>query len=149
MLVNRRIFLDEQVTRRHIGLGLVVVVVGDKILDRIVREKLAKFAVELRRQRLIRGQHQGRAPGVCDHLCHRKCLPRASDTEQGLERKTVVDAFHQLRDRCGLIARRVKRLVQFVRAVGKSANFHQASLARTLTKAVSRFVSTWRQAEEA
>ncbi len=39
VLVDRRILLDEQVARRHVGLGLVVVVVGNEILDRVLRER--------------------------------------------------------------------------------------------------------------
>jgi hypothetical protein len=32
--------LDEGVGARHVGLGLVVVVIGDEILDRVVREEV-------------------------------------------------------------------------------------------------------------
>jgi hypothetical protein len=36
VLVDRGILLDEQVARRHVGLGLVVVVVGNEVLDRVL-----------------------------------------------------------------------------------------------------------------
>ena len=43
--------------RGHVGLGLVVVVVGDEVLDRVVREELAELPVELRREGLVVRQH--------------------------------------------------------------------------------------------
>ena len=43
--------------RGHVGLGLVVVVVGDEVLDRVVREELAELAVQLRGERLVVRQH--------------------------------------------------------------------------------------------
>ena len=60
VLVGRGVLLDVGVARRHVGLGLVVVVVGDEVLDRVVREELAELAIELRRQRLVVRQHQRR-----------------------------------------------------------------------------------------
>ena len=39
LLVDRRFLLDVGVGARDVGLGLVVVVVGDEILDRVVREE--------------------------------------------------------------------------------------------------------------
>ena len=38
-IVDRRFFFDVEVRCRNIGFGLVVVVVGNEILDRIVRER--------------------------------------------------------------------------------------------------------------
>ena len=60
MFIDRCVLLDEQITRWHVGLWLVVVVVGDEILDRVVREKLLEFPVKLRRQSFVRGQYDGR-----------------------------------------------------------------------------------------
>ena len=41
VLVDRGVLLDVGVARGHVGLGLVVVVVRDEVLDRVVREELA------------------------------------------------------------------------------------------------------------
>jgi hypothetical protein len=54
VLVDRAVLLDEQVALRHVGLGLVVVVVADEVLHRVLREELAELAVQLRGQRLVR-----------------------------------------------------------------------------------------------
>jgi hypothetical protein len=66
VVVDRRVLLDEGIGGRHVGLGLVVVVVGDEVLDRVVREELAELAVELRGQGLVVG-HDDRRP------LHRSC----------------------------------------------------------------------------
>jgi hypothetical protein len=58
LLVDRGVLLDVGVGARDVGLGLVVVVVGDEVLDRVVGEELAQLAVELRGQRLVRRQDQ-------------------------------------------------------------------------------------------
>ena len=45
VFVDRRVFFDIGVRSWHISLGLVVVVVGNEIFDRILREKIAHLAV--------------------------------------------------------------------------------------------------------
>ncbi len=47
VVVDRAVLLDEQIARRHIGFWLVVVVVRNKILDGVFREKLLEFRVKL------------------------------------------------------------------------------------------------------
>ena len=66
LLVDRRFFLDKRIGARHIGFGLVVVVIGDKIFHRVVGEEALELAIELRRQRLVRRQNNGGAlRGLC------------------------------------------------------------------------------------
>ena len=60
LLVDVGVLLDVGVVLRDVGLGLVVVVVGDEVLDGVVREELAELGVELGGQRLVVGQHQRR-----------------------------------------------------------------------------------------
>ena len=55
LLVDGGILFDIGIRVGDIGLGLVVVVVGNKILHRVVREKFPEFAAQLGRQRLIMG----------------------------------------------------------------------------------------------
>ena len=61
LLVHRRLLLDVGVGARHVGFGLVVVVVGDEVLDRVVGEEALELAVQLRGERLVGREHQGRA----------------------------------------------------------------------------------------
>ncbi len=58
----------------HVGFGLVVIVVGHKILHRILREHLLEFSVELRRKRLVVGDDQRRLLQFLNDIRHRKCL---------------------------------------------------------------------------
>ena len=85
VLVDRAVLLDEEIALRHVGLGLVVVVVADEVLDRVLREELAELAVELRRQRLVRREDDRRPADLGDHVGHREGLARAGDAEQRLE----------------------------------------------------------------
>ena len=84
LLVDRGFFLDVGVGARHVGFGLVVVVVGDEVLDRVVGEEALELAVELRRQRLVGRQDQRRALRRGDDVRHGEGLARAGDAEQHL-----------------------------------------------------------------
>jgi hypothetical protein len=53
LVVDRRVLLDVEVLRRDVGLRLVVVVVGDEVLDGRLGEELPELVAELRRQRLV------------------------------------------------------------------------------------------------
>ncbi len=122
VLVDRRILFDIEVARRHVGFGLIVVVVRDEILDRVVRQELAELGVELGCQRLVRSQHQRRPASARDDVGHCVGLAGTGDAEQRLERQAVVDPFDQLVDRFGLIARRHERLMEFERAIRESGD---------------------------
>ena len=56
--------LDVDVAGGNVGLGLVVVVIGDEVLDRVVREERLELVIELRRQRLVVRHDQRRAVQV-------------------------------------------------------------------------------------
>ena len=84
LLVDRGFLLDVGVGARDVGLRLVVVVVGDEVLDRVVGKEALELAVELRRQRLVGREDQRRALRRLDHLRHREGLAGAGDAEQHL-----------------------------------------------------------------
>ena len=104
LLVHRRVLLDIGVGARDIGLGLVVVVIGDEILDRVVREEALELAIELGGQRLVGREHQRRALRRLDHLRHGEGLARAGDAEQHLVALMRVHLRHQLGDGRRLVA---------------------------------------------
>ena len=118
VLVDGGIFLDEQITLRHIGLRLVVIVVTDEVLNGVFREKFAELAVQLRRQRLVGRKHNGRPSQAGDHIGHGEGLARARHAQQRLEHLTIVDAFDQLVDGLGLVAGGRIGLVQLERRAG-------------------------------
>src|SRR5690606_41580513 len=55
----------EGVRLRHVGLGLVVVVVRDEVLDGVVRHELAELVGELRRSEEHTSELQSRENLVC------------------------------------------------------------------------------------
>ena len=106
LLVDRGFLLDIGVGARDVGLGLVVVVIGDEVLDRVVREEAPELAVELGGQRLVGREDQRRALGRLDHLRHGEGLAGAGDAEQHLGAVVAADALDQLGDRLRLVALR-------------------------------------------
>ena len=106
LVVDRRILFNIGVRVGDIGLRLVVVVVGDKILHSVVREKFPELAAKLRGQRLVVRQNKRRAVDVCDDVCHRERFARACDAQQGLFLPARQHAFGQLFNCLRLVPRR-------------------------------------------
>jgi hypothetical protein len=106
LLVHRGFFLDIGVRARHVSFRLVVVVVRHEILDRVFREERLELAVELRGQRLVGRQHEGRALRGGDHLRGCKGLAGAGDPEQHLVALEAAHAIDELGDGLRLIALR-------------------------------------------
>jgi hypothetical protein len=102
------ILLDKGIGRRHIRFGLVVVVVGNEVLHRVVREERLELAVQLRGQGLVRCQHQRRAVDLRDHVGDAEGLARTGHPEQRLVRQAGLDAFDHLANGLGLVASRFK-----------------------------------------
>ncbi len=92
LVVDRRVLLDVGVGGREVRLGLVVVVVGDEVLDPVLREQLAELAGELRGQALVGREHDRGPLHLLDHPGDRERLPRAGDAEQRLEPLAPLDA---------------------------------------------------------
>jgi len=103
VLVDGRVLLDVGVGGRHIGLGLVVVVVADEVLHRVVREELAHLAVELGGEGLVGRQDQGGALHLLDDVGDGEGLAGAGDAEQRHAGLAVAQALHQLADGGGLV----------------------------------------------
>ncbi len=68
LVVAAGVLLDVGVAAGQVRLRLVVVEVADEVLDRVVREEIAELAVELRRERLVVGQHEGGLVDLLDDL---------------------------------------------------------------------------------
>jgi hypothetical protein len=84
LLVARGVLLDIGVAPRDVRLRLVVVVVGDEVLDRVLRKELLELAIELGREGLVVREHESRPAGLGDDLGHRHGLTGARDPEQDL-----------------------------------------------------------------
>ena len=67
-----------------IGLGLVVVIIGDKIFHRVVGKKFLEFSAQLGGQSLIVGQHQRGPLDLFNDLGHGEGFARAGDPQKSL-----------------------------------------------------------------
>jgi hypothetical protein len=106
VVVDRGVLLDVEVGLRNVRLGLVVVVVGDEVLDRVRGEELAELVAELRRERLVVGDHQGGLLDLLDDPGHRRRLPRPGRAEKCLEPVPFADRARELGHGLRLVAGR-------------------------------------------
>ena len=83
-VVDRHILFNVGIGPGDIGFGLVVVVVGDEILDGVVGKECFKFLIELRGQGFVVGDDEGRSLHIFDHIGHGESLARAGDAQQNL-----------------------------------------------------------------
>jgi len=104
LVVDRGFLLNVGVRLRDVGLGLVVVVVRDEVLDGVPREEGLELLVELRGERLVVRQHQRRPVGLRDHRRHGEGLARSRDAQQHLVLVAALEAAHELVDRARLVA---------------------------------------------
>ena len=58
LLIDGGILFDVGIRVSDIGLRLIIVVVGNEILHRVIREKLPKLRTKLGSKGLVMGQHQ-------------------------------------------------------------------------------------------
>ena len=84
LVVDRRFLLDVRVGSRNVSLRLVVVVVGDEILDGVFGEEVFELLVQLRGERLVVGDDERRALGALDDGSDGEGLAAAGDAEQHL-----------------------------------------------------------------
>ncbi len=104
LVVAAGVLLDVRVAARQVRLRLVVVEVADEVLDRVVREEVAELAVELRRERLVVGQHQGGPVDLLDDPRDGGRLARACGAQQDLVLGPLADPLDQPLDGLRLVA---------------------------------------------
>ena len=75
---------DIGVTGGNIGLRLIVVVIADKILDRVIGKKGLELIIELGRQRFIGRNHKGRHGQRRNDIGHCECFTRSGDTQENM-----------------------------------------------------------------
>ena len=124
LIVDGRVLLDIGVCSRHIGLRLVVVVVGDEVLHRVVREHLPEFGAELGRQGLVVRQHERGAIGLRDDVGHGEGLAGAGDAFQRLLLVALLQPLHQSGNGFRLVAGGLEFRLQF-KVVHRRPSFRQ------------------------
>ncbi len=108
LLVNRSVLFDIGIALRHIGLGLVIVVIGDEVHDRVMGKELLELACQLGRERLIRRHDKRRLAQRFDSLRHGVGLSRTSHTKKDLIAVPALHTFYERGDGLRLVARRLK-----------------------------------------
>lgn len=104
VIVDRAVLLDIEVTRRHVGLGLIIVIIRNEIFHRIFRKEFLELGVQLGSERLVWSQHQRWPTGAGNHIRHRISLAGARHPEQDLIGQPIGEPFDQQADRLGLVA---------------------------------------------
>ena len=104
LVVDGGFLLDVGVGRRDVGLGLVVVVVADEVLDGVVGKEALELLVELRGERLVVDHDQGRPVHPGKRLGHREGLAGAGDPEQHLMLVAAIQRLDELADGALLVA---------------------------------------------
>ena len=104
LFIDGSVLLDVGIAGGDIGLGLVIIVVGDEILHRAVRKKGPQFAAELGGQRFVVGQNQRGLLHPFDDGSHGEGLAAAGHTQQHLIFFALQNAPGQAVDGGGLIA---------------------------------------------
>src|SRR5699024_1832291 len=97
-------FFNILVLRRYISLRLIVVVVGDKKLDPVIWEEVAKLSVKLSSECFIVAHHQCRALFLINNISNGTCFTGTGYSKQRLILITLFEPFHQLFDSLRLIA---------------------------------------------
>ena len=93
--IDGGILFNVDVALRNVGFGLIVVVIADEVCHRIVREELAKLAVQLCGQSFIVRQNKSWPLNLLDDVGHRKRLARSGDSQQHLSTFVVFDALNK------------------------------------------------------
>ncbi len=92
---------------RDVGLRLVVVVVGDKVLDGVLGEEVLELRIQLGAQRLVVGEDQRRPLHAGDDVGDGERLARPGRAQQDLMPVPLFQAGHQRIDCLRLIPRRL------------------------------------------
>jgi hypothetical protein len=95
LLIDMGVFLDISVCLRDVSLWLVVVVITHKVLHRIARKELLEFPIQLRSQRLVGSDDEGRLLNPLDNMGHGKGLAGSCHTEKDEMPEAFLDAFRQ------------------------------------------------------
>ena len=99
LLVNDRFFFDVDVGGRNVSFGLIVVVIGDEVFDRVLGKERAELLIKLRRECLVVCEHERGALRAFDDAGDRERLAAAGDAEQHLIFGAVVQPFDERLDR--------------------------------------------------
>ncbi len=92
LLVDGGILFYIGVAVRQVGFGLIIIVITDKVLHRVVREKLFELVEQLGGQSLVRGHDQGGSVQSGHHPGHGESLARTGHAQEHLLGSALLQA---------------------------------------------------------
>src|SRR4051812_41439439 len=104
LLVDRRFFFYVQIGGGNVRLRLVVVVIRNKILDRVLGKERLEFLVKLGRESFVVREDKRRTLDFLDDVRDRERFTGARYSQQNLVLLAPVQSLDKLGDRLGLIA---------------------------------------------
>ena len=103
-VVDGGVFLNVGVGGGDVGFGLIVVKVGDEVMDFVLGEELAELGIELGGEGFVVGEDEGGALDVLDEVGHGEGFAGAGHAEQSLLADAGVQAGGELGDGGWLVA---------------------------------------------
>jgi hypothetical protein len=104
LFIYAQIFFYISIAAGYVSLGLVIIIIGNKIAHSIVREKLLELPYNCATRVLLCVITKSRPLNILDHIGHGKCLTAACYAQQDLVLLPFQDAFGELCNGVGLIA---------------------------------------------
>ena len=104
LLVDGGVLFDVGIGGGDVGLGLVIIVIRNKILHTAVGKEGLQLGAELGRQSFVVGDDQGRLLHLFDDGCHGEGLAGAGNAQQHLLIHALQHAAGQGIDGLGLVA---------------------------------------------
>ena len=104
LIIDLRVLFNIHITPRYIRLGLIIIIIGNKVLYRVFGKELSEFRTQLGGKRLVVRQHQRRTVDVGNDVSHSKGLTRACNAKKRLHTLPIKDALSKRRDGFGLIS---------------------------------------------
>ena len=105
LVINHCVLFDINILAGNISLGLIIIIIRNKIFNRVFGEKFTELTAKLCGKCFVMSKDKGRAVDSCDYICHGKCLTRACNAEQGLIFQSRIDACGKLFYSLRLISR--------------------------------------------
>ncbi len=106
LVINGGILGNVGIGGGHISFRLIIIIIGDKIFHCVLRKKFFKLPIQLGRQGLVMGDHQGRLIQLLDHIGHGKGLTGPGNSKQGLTLIAFLKTSHQVCNSLRLISGR-------------------------------------------
>ena len=112
-IVHHRILLDIHILSWDVCFRLIIVVIGNKILDRIFRKEGTEFRTKLSGESFVMRKDKGGAIHTRYDIRHGEGFTRACDTEKCLRSLSCFQSTDKSFNGFGLVAHRLKITMKF------------------------------------